>query len=123
MNNPIVHFEIMGSADQKRALQDFYTNTFDWTFNPAGPMEYGLVDWQPGDPGIGGAVDATEDGTSRVVLYIGVDNIRDYVEKARQNDAEIVMDVQTIPGMVTLALFRDPAGNIVGMVDNEMPPA
>ena len=123
MQNPIVHFEIMGPQDRKQALQDFYSKTFGWNFNPTGDMQYGLVDWQPGEPGIGGAVDATEDGSSQVILYIGVDNIQEYVEQAKANGAEIVQDVMTIPGMVTFAQFRDPAGNVVGIVENQMPEA
>jgi predicted enzyme related to lactoylglutathione lyase len=35
----------------------------------------------------------------------------------------VVRDVTVIPGMVTMALFTDPEGNLVGLVANEMPPA
>lgn len=29
----------------------------------------------------------------------------------------------TIPGMVTMALFADPEGNVIGLVHSETPPA
>src|SRR5690606_11426726 len=119
----IVHFEILGPQEQRQALQAFYSKTFGWNITPLGDMAYGAVDWQPGEPGIGGAIDATQDGSSQVVIYVGVDNIQEYVEKAKANGAEIVQDVMSIPGMVTYAQFRDPAGNVVGIVDNQMPEA
>ncbi|MGE3962004.1 MAG: VOC family protein [Dehalococcoidia bacterium] len=122
MANPIVHFEIMGTEDQKERLQAFYRDTFDWVIEPVSDMNYGMVMKPEGEPGPGGAVDASPTGAG-VVIYLGVDDIRAALAKAQANGAEVVVDVTTVPGMVTFAQFRDPAGNIVGIVDNTMPEA
>ena len=122
MANPIVHFEIMAADGQKEALQAFYRDTFDWKITPAGDMQYGIVEKPTNDGGIRGAVDASPEGPS-VVIYISSDNIHAAVAKAKANGAEILMDVTTIPGMVTFAQFRDPAGNVMGIVDSTMPGA
>ena len=37
--------------------------------------------------------------------------------------AGVVMPVTVIPGAVTMALFSDPAGAVVGLVAGETPPA
>ena len=41
---------------------------------------------------------------------------RNCYEKLVAAGAEVVQDVTEIPDMVTFAQFRDPAGNIVGLV-------
>lgn len=118
--NHVAWFEITTTPEQKPALQDFYRKTFDWKIEPTGPMEYGMLAHNEGDPGIGGAVDTAEYGAG-VVIYIEVDGIRDYVEKAKSNGAKVLQDVTDIPGMVTVALIEDPAGNRVGIMDAKIP--
>lgn len=124
MPNPIVHFEIMAAPGGKQALQDFYRTAFDWNIEPqdmGGGDSYGLI--RPEEGGIGGAVDEAQDGGASVVVYIGVDDPQAFLDKAKENGAQEVMGVTTVPGMVTFAQFRDPAGNVVGIVANEPPPA
>lgn len=122
MASPIVHFEIMGTEDQKQRLQDFYRDTFGWEIQPMGDMQYGMVVKPEGEHGPGGAVDASPEGAG-VVIYLEADDIHAALEKAKANGAEVVVDVTTIPGMVTFAQFRDPAGNVMGIVDAKMPEA
>jgi hypothetical protein len=121
MANPIVHVEIMGTEDNRTRLQQFYRDTFDWEIEPTGDRGYGTV-IKPPKAGPGAAVDASPAGPG-VMIYIGSDDIRASLAKAEANDAEILMDVTTIPGMVTFAQFRDPAGNVIGIVDNQAPEA
>lgn len=115
----IVHFEINAAMGGKAALQKFYKDTFGWQVQPAGPMEYGLLP-PTEDGGIGGAVDETDRGPE-VVIYIGVEDIRAALAQAVANGGTLVQDVTVIPGMVTMALFRDPAGNLMGLVDSATP--
>lgn len=121
MENQIVHFEVNAPMGGKQALQEFYRTIFGWQVIPSGPMEYGLLPApEDGDSGIGGAVDESERGPE-VLVYIGVNGIADYLAKAEANGATVVQPVVVIPGMVTMALFRDPAGNLMGIVENEPP--
>lgn len=124
MANPIVHFEILAAPGGAKALQEFYSKAFDWTFAPmdmGNGQTYGAVDEDTAAGGIGGAVDESADGSARVVIYLSVDDPQAALERAKQHGAEVVQDVLTIPGVVTFAQFRDPAGNVVGIVASAPP--
>lgn len=116
MGNPIVHFEIMGKDAAK--LREFYTSAFDWTVDASNPMDYGLV--STGEGNIGGGIG--EDEKPRTTIYVAVDDPAAALEKIKGLGGTVVQDVTVIPGMVTMALFNDPEGNLVGLVANEMPP-
>jgi predicted enzyme related to lactoylglutathione lyase len=36
---------------------------------------------------------------------------------------KVIMERTVLPGMVTMAQFEDPAGNVIGLVETEMPHA
>jgi predicted enzyme related to lactoylglutathione lyase len=113
MSNPVVHFEVTGRDGKK--LQDFYAKTFGWKVNADNPMNYGIVEGQEG--GIGGGISAGDGGTKQVTVYIAVDNPQAYLDKVESKGGKTVMPVTEIPGMVILAQFADPEGNVVGLVD------
>lgn len=113
MPNPVIHFEIKG-ADKGR-LQDFYRTAFGWNVDASNPMGYGMVEAQDGR-GIGGGVDGDASG---VTVYIEVDDPKAYLEKVQSLGGTVVMDVTEIPGMVTMAQFSDPAGNVIGLVKSD----
>lgn len=117
MPNPIVHFDI-GGADGA-ALQQFYGAAFDWEVNADNPMQYGLVEAQ--GTGIGGGITAAEQ--PGVTIYIEVDDLQAYLDRVEALGGKTVQEITTIPGMVTMALFADPEGNVVGLAHNETPPA
>ena len=118
--NPVVHFEILAGPDQdKKALQAFYRGTFKWNIDSANPMDYGVVEPDDEDDGIGGAVDAAED-RSKVLVYLAVDDITYYLEKVKAAGGTVIRDVTVVPDMVTYAVFRDPAGNEIGLVLDDM---
>lgn len=124
--NPIVHFEILaGPGQDKQKLQQFYARTFDWKVEADNPFNYGMVDpgsSATGERGIAGAIDASEDGAD-VVIYVEVDDPQKYLDRAIANGATQVMPVTVIPGAVTMAQFRDPSGNLMGIVASATPPA
>jgi uncharacterized protein len=113
MPNPVVHFEVTGQDGKK--LQEFYSKTFGWNVNADNPMNYGIVEGQEG--GIGGGISAGDGGTKQVTFYIAVDNPQAYLDKIESKGGKTVMPVTEIPGMVILAQFADPEGNVVGLVD------
>jgi len=114
MANPVVHFEIMGP--DAPALQGFYRDLFGWEIQNVPEMNYGLVN-PPGEgPGIGGGIGSSQDGPSFVTVYVQVDDPQAYLDRVEQAGGATVMPVTEIPDMVTFALFRDPQGNIVGLV-------
>lgn len=118
MPNPVVHFEVNGKDGAK--LQKFYADAFGWKIDANNPMQYGVVEAQ--GSGIGGGVSGG-DGTPHVTIYIEVDDPAAYLKKVQSLGGKVVMDVTTIPGMVTMAQFTDPEGNMVGIVAPGTPPA
>ena len=119
MPNPVVHFEIVGKDGA--ALQQFYRDAFDWAISADNPMAYGLVTAQ--GEGIGGGVGAAMGPEPYVTVYIQVDDMRSALDRVKSHGGEVIVDITTIPGMVTFAHFLDPEGNLIGMVHSETPPA
>jgi predicted enzyme related to lactoylglutathione lyase len=107
---PVVHFEIHGKDGKQ--LQDFYSRAFDWEIDANNPMQYGIVN--PGPGGIGGGVTASE--ASGVVIYIQVSDPAAALKKVNEMGGTTVMEPADVPGGPTIAQFRDPAGNLMGLV-------
>ena len=114
MPNPVIHFEILGQDGEKS--QKFYSDLFGWHIDANNPMKYGIVDTHA--EGINGGVGAS-DGPNRVTVYVQVDDLQAYLDKAEGLGAKTVMPITVIPGMVTLAMFSDLDGNVVGLVKEE----
>ena len=120
MPNPVVHFEIMGKKDSSQT-QKWYGDLFGWKIDampfPGAPEgeTYGIVSAQDGK-GIGGGVGASMDGQPAIRIYIEVDDPQAYLDKAVKAGAKVLMPVTEIPNMVTMALFEDPDGNVMGLV-------
>lgn len=119
MSHPVVHFEILGPDG--RTLQQFYRDLFDWKIDADNPMNYGLVD--NGGEGINGGVGQSEQGHGMVTFYVQADDVQSVLNKAEQLGGKTVVPVTSIPGMATFAQFADPAGNVVGVVASQVPPA
>jgi uncharacterized protein len=117
MPNPVVHFEVTGKDAKK--LQDFYAKMFDWKIDANNPMNYGIV--EAGEGGIGGGIGPGEVGSPGVTVYVSVSDTDAFLKKAESLGGRVVMPTTTLPGMVTLALFADPEGHIIGVVKDEMP--
>ena len=123
--NPIVHFEIMaGPGQDKQKLQQFYARTFDWKVDADNEFNYGMVDpgaSKTGERGIAGAIDDSEDGPA-VIIYVEVDDPQKYLDRAVAYGGTQIMPVTVIPGAVTMAQFKDPSGNLMGIVASATPP-
>jgi len=113
MPQPVVHFEILGKDG--KALQSFYKDLFGWKIDADNPMDYGMLD--NGGERINGGVAASQDGSPTVCVYIQVADPQAALDKAEKLGATTVMPVSEIPGAnVTLAQFKDPAGNVIGLL-------
>lgn len=113
MPNPVVHFEIVGKDGGK--LQEFYKQAFGWTINADNPMQYGMV--SNGGEGIDGGVTAGD--RPEVAIYIQVADLAAALAEVKKRGGRVVQEITEIPGMVTLAKFADPEGNVVGLVKAE----
>ena len=114
MANPVTWFEIIGKDSE--GLQKFYREVFKWNLTPP-VKEMGnysmLEDHEPGiSGGIGGG---SEDDAARVSIYVEVDDPQKYLDRAVASGATVMMPVATITPTTTIAIFRDPAGNVTGL--------
>jgi len=117
---PVVHFEIVGKDAKK--LHNFYSKLFEWDINADNPMNYGMVNPagfgnEVGKGSIGGGISAAEPGTpSYVTFYVQVNDTDAYLKKIESMGGKTLVPTTEIPNVVTFALFKDPEGNIVGLV-------
>lgn len=118
MGNPVVHFEII-ARDAGKA-HAFYRELFGWNINTDNPVGYGIVDTVANGAGIAGGIGQGDEGW--VTFYVAVPNVQAALDTAVRLGGTIVRPVETVPGMVTLAVFKDPEGHVVGLVD-ETPPS
>ncbi len=120
-DHKIVHWELMGPDADK--LGSFYSNLFGWELKPYPGMDgYNGVDAE--QSGVGGAIGSgNEHMPSYQTMYIQVDSVDEHLGKAEANGGSTVLAKTVIPGMVAFGLFNDPAGNLVGVVEAETPPA
>ena len=111
-----MHWEIQTSNAPK--CQSFFADLFGWHVDSSNPMGYGFVDTH--DQGINGGI-AQADGPNRVTFYVEVDDLQAYLDKAETLGGKTVVPVTEIPNVVTLAMFADPEGNVVGLVKSDSP--
>ena len=116
MPNPIIHWEIQ--AKDRVKAQEFYSKLFDWHVDDGNRMNYGMVDTHS-EGGINGGIGDSQDGTPRVTFYAQVDDLQKYLDKAEELGGKTIMPPMEIPDTVTLAMFSDPEGNIIGLVKEQ----
>ena len=112
MPNPVVHWEIQSQQADK--LQEFFSKLFDWHVDADNTFNYGMVDTHT-EEGINGGIGPCSDG-NRVTIYIQVDDLQAYLDKAESLGGKIAMPITEIPDTVTLAQFTDPEGNLIGLI-------
>ena len=110
MPNPVVHFEVTGPDGA--GLRQFYADAFGWKIDANNPMNYGTV--EGGDGGIRGGIG--QEDPAVLTFYIEVDDPAAYLERVKSLGGRVIQDVTVIPGVVTIARFADPCGNVVGLV-------
>ena len=119
MPHPVVHFEILGPDGP--AAVEFYRELFGWGLRKASMDGYDSYAYLPEpDAGIGGGVGqlAGTESTrgSFVTIYVEVEDPRATLDQAVQAGAEVTLPATRIDGVEEIARFRDPQGNIVGLV-------
>ncbi len=118
---PVVHFEIMGPDGS--VMKEFYEALFGWKTEEV-PGFGGYYMTTPDQSGIGGAVGkGNENMPSYMAMYIEVDSIDDHLEVVKANGGQTLVPRTVVPDTAVFALFSDPAGNMVGLVEPGTPSA
>ena len=111
MADKVTHFEVHGS-DGKR-LQASYAALFAWKVDANNPMHYGLVGAEPG--GIGGGITQSP-MAPRVTFYVEVADLFASLAKAESLGGKTLMEPDPVPGGPRIAMFADPDGNAIGLI-------
>jgi predicted enzyme related to lactoylglutathione lyase len=105
MPAPIVFFDIAGPDAAK--LRSFYAEVFDWGIDDQNGIKTGGLD-----------------GTLRQdppekIIYLGVPDINVVLEKITAAGGTVDVPRMVVPNVVIFALFKDPAGNRMGLVETK----
>ncbi len=119
MGAPVIHFEIMGGEGNQ--LETFYGELFGWKIDSDNPMKYGMVDTEGGPGGINGGVGPATHGGKRVSIYAQVSDLQAALDKAEQLGGKTMLPPTEVPGGPKLAMFADPAGNVIGLLLGKQP--
>lgn len=106
---PIVFFDIAGPEAAK--LPQFYSKLFGWRSDPRANGSWSIPVTTP----LSGTVRPGDPTEKRI--YIGVDDIAATLAEVAVNGGTIEAPRFEVPGVVVLGLFKDPAGNPMGLVE------
>ena len=122
MGQPVVHFEVVGKDAEK--LHGYYSQLFGWDIDANNPMKYGIVQREGNvnadGVGIGGGVGPGPEGyDGHVTFYVEVPDVEAALAKSESLGGTRVMGPEKIMDMVELGQFRDPEGNLMGVVKDQ----
>jgi predicted enzyme related to lactoylglutathione lyase len=122
MGQPVVHFEVVGKDGAK--LQRYYSELFGWEIDANNPMSYGMVAREGNlgrdGVGIGGGVGQGPEGyAGHTTFYVAVPDVEEALQKAESLGGQRIMGPEDIMGQVVLGQFKDPEGNMVGVVQGQ----
>lgn len=101
---PIVYFDIAGPEPE--TLSAFYGSVFGWSIDANGAIDDS------------GTIKGTlRQDPSEKILYIGVPDIDAALSAIVAAGGTISIPRTVVPNVVTFALFLDPAGNRMGLVE------
>lgn len=109
----IVHIEI--SSKDRAAMKKFYGEVFAWEFQDYDEMNYTTFTAEGGTGGGFNPVTA-ENPAGTITPYINTADIADTVKKIKAAGCEVVMEPSEIPGVGHFAVFRDPSGNEMALL-------
>ncbi len=105
MPAPIVFFDIAGPDAAK--LKSFYSSLFGWDINAANAIK------------TGGLEGTLRQDPAEKIIYIGVPDINAALAQITAAGGTVAMPRMVIPNVATFALFTDPAGNRMGLVETK----
>jgi predicted enzyme related to lactoylglutathione lyase len=108
---PIVFFDIAGPslAPQKA----FYEAVFGWNVTDAGGVTVPVASPLPGNL----RVETSMPDPAERVLYIGVPDINATLAQIKAHGGSTVFGRMVVPHVAIIALFKDPGGNRMGLVE------
>jgi hypothetical protein len=119
MAHNVVWFEVFGRDGA--AMRAFYGNLFGWAFDTSSPGDYGVVTPATGTGISGGVGGIPPGGRPHVTFYVETSSLTDSLAAAERLGGKTVLPPHQIDPGTRIALFADPEGQVVGLVEH--PPA
>ena len=106
MADPVVLFDLAGTEEAQ--LPNFYRTLFGWQADAGGALSVAV------STPLAGAfrVDPAEKR-----IYIGVPDVAERLAEITKQGGTVEAERFEVPGVAVLGLFRDPAGNPMGLVE------
>lgn len=119
-NHPIIHVDF--SAENLAGAAQFYKELFGWQITAYPEMNYYTFTSEGGPGGgfnevgsqIGGTVEVPP---GHVLIYVATDDVDKTLAKAEQMGGKTLLPKTEIQGMGWYAVFTDPTGNQIGLLD------
>lgn len=120
MGQPVVHFEIAGKDGEK--LQGYYSELFGWDIDADNEMKYGIVqrdgNTNADGVGIGGGISSGPEGyAGHVTFYVEVPDVEASLAKAESLGGTRMMGPDDVMPGLTIGLFTDPEGHVIGVMN------
>ncbi len=117
MGHKIVHVEI--SANNHAEAAKWYADLFGWQVQEWPQMNY--TTFLPEEGAVGGGFNPVSNGVpaGAVVVYIESEDIAADVAKIEKAGGAIQMGIETVPTVGQIAVFKDPTGNMIGLIQPE----
>ena len=120
MGQPVVHFEIAGKDGEK--LQSYYSELFGWDIDADNEMKYGIVprdgNTNADGVGIGGGISSGPEGyAGHVTFYVEVPDVEASLAKAESLGGTRMMGPDDVMPGLTIGLFTDPEGHVIGVMN------
>jgi predicted enzyme related to lactoylglutathione lyase len=113
VENGVVHFEV--GAPDDGSLVAFYGELFGWGLQAFPGGGYTMIDTRGGG-GINGGIGRSQTGEPWSTFYVEVDDLQATLELANSLGGATVLPVTDFGGAVTIAMFSDPDGLLVGLL-------
>jgi uncharacterized protein len=106
MSAPIVYFEVAGPDSE--TLRQFYSSVFGWNADSSNQIAASST---------GGLKGGIRQDPPEKIFYLGVPDIVEALKQIEAAGGRVVVPRTVVPGVVTFALFTDPAGNRLGLAE------
>jgi uncharacterized protein len=117
---PVVHFEVGAPDDQ--SLAAFYGELFGWGLQGFSGGGYTMIDTR-GGRGINGGIGKSRTGESWSTFYVETNDLQATLDQAHSLGGTTAMPVTDLGGAVTIAMFNDPDGLLIGLVQAHAEPS
>ena len=96
----------------------FYQNLLGWPMVRDEEMDYTMTSFQQGETGVGLSPVDEEQGVTpgSVLVYVNVPDVDATIARAKELDAPILVDKAEIPTVGWMAVFGDPGGNRIAVM-------